>query len=285
MFTKKSLNDKYILPNGTGIPCVGFGTYKSKNGEEAYSSVLEALYCGYRHIDTASLYGNEESVGEAVRASGVSRSEVFVTSKVWNTDRGFDNTMRAFEKSLKKLKMDYLDLYLIHWPANALQFDEPHKINLDTYRALISLYEQGMVKAIGVSNFKPHHIEPLMYTNVKPMVNQIEFHPGFMQEDTLTYCKDNDILIEAWSPMARGEIFSHPTISALSNKYYCTHAQLCIRWCMQHDVVPLPKSVTKERIKSNSDVFSFNITDEDMKEVDKMPFCGGSGHDSDKVEF
>lgn len=279
------LKDTCVLSNGVIIPSIGFGTYKSKNGEEAFNSVAEAIHCGYRLIDTAELYANEESIGKAVAQSDVLREDLFVTSKVWNTNRGYDNTMRAFERSLKTLRMDYLDLYLIHWPANALQYDEPHKVNLDTYRALMSLYEQGVVKAIGVSNFKPHHLEPLMYTNIKPMVNQIEFHPGFMQKETLEYCKSNDIVIEGWSPMARGEIFSHPVIKTLSEKYGCTPAQLCIRWCMQHDVLPLPKSVTPERIKSNKEVFSFSISEEDVKLIDKMPFCGGSGHDSDKVTF
>ncbi|MBR3971909.1 MAG: aldo/keto reductase [Ruminococcus sp.] len=276
---------KLTLTNGVVMPSVGFGTYKSKNGEEAYNAVREAIRCGYRLIDTAEFYGNEESIGKAVKESGVARREILITSKVWNTNRGYDNTMRAFERSLKTLDTDYMDLYLIHWPANALQYSEPHKVNLDTYKALISLYEQGLVKAIGVSNFKPHHLEPLMYTNVKPMVNQIEFHPGFMQNETVAFCKDNDILVEAWSPMARGEIFSHPTIKTLSEKYRCTPAQLCVRWCLQHSVLPLPKSVTAERIRSNKDVFFFEISEQDMKLIDAMPFCGGSGHDSDKVEF
>lgn len=279
------INKTCVLSNGVEVPALGFGTYKSKNGTEATSAVYEALMCGYRLIDTAAFYQNEESVGEAFRVSGLKREEVFITSKVWNTDRGYDNTMRAFEKSLRELKLDYLDLYLIHWPANALQYDEPHKVNLDTYKALISLYEQGMVRAIGVSNFQPHHIEPLMYTNVKPQVDQIEFHPGFMQSDTVNYCKQNDILVQAWSPMGKAEVFSHDTIKSLSAKYGCTPAQLCVRWCMQHGTVPLPKSVTKERIVSNLNVFSFSITEEDMRLIDSMPFCGGSGHDSDKVTF
>ena len=275
----------YKLSNEKTMPAVGFGTYKSANGIEATTAVYEALKCGYRLIDTAAFYQNEQSVGEAFRASGLKREDVFITSKVWNTDRGYDNTLRAFEKSLYELKLDYLDLYLIHWPANALQYSDPHKVNLDTYKALISLYEQGVVKSIGVSNFKPHHIEPLMYTNVKPHVDQIEFHPGFMQADTVTYCKQNEILVQAWSPMGRAEVFTHETVKALSEKYGCTPAQLCIRWCMQHGAIPLPKSVTKERIISNIDVFGFSISEDDMCLIDSMPFCGGSGHDSDKVEF
>ncbi len=281
----KSINDKYSMLNGVQIPCVGFGTYKSRNGEEAYNAVLEAIICGYRHIDTAALYGNEESVGEAVRASGVSREEVFITSKVWNTERGYDKTMRAFEKSLKTLKMDYLDLYLIHWPANSLQYDDPDSVNLDTWRALCDLYKQGDVRSIGVSNFKPHHLLPLMETEFIPMVNQIEFHPGFMQEETVAFCKVNNILPEAWSPMGRGEIFSNDIITTLSAKYSCTKAQLCIRWCLQHGVLPLPKSVTPERIRSNTDVFFFSISDADMNLMDTVPFCGGSGHNSDTVSF
>ncbi len=280
-----SINDNFILSNDVFVPCIGFGTYKSKNGEEAYSAVLEAINCGYRHIDTAALYGNEESVGEAVRASELARKEVFLTSKVWNTERGYDKTMRAFENSLNTLKMDHLDLYLIHWPANALQYDDPDALNLDTWRALCDLYKQGAVKSIGVSNFKPHHLLPLMETEFAPMVNQIEFHPGFMQIETVNFCKANNILIEAWSPMGRGEIFSNEIIVMLSEKYACTPAQLCIRWCLQHGVLPLPKSVTPERIRSNTDVFSFNISDADITLLDSIPFCGGSGHNSDTVSF
>lgn len=279
------INQTFILSNSIFLPCMGFGTYKSKNGEEAFGSVCEAINCGYRLIDTAEFYENEESIGKAVRQSEVNREDVLITSKVWNTNRGYDNTMRAFERSLRTLNMDYIDLYLIHWPANALQFDKPHAVNLSTWKALGDLYDQGVVKAIGVSNFKPHHLEPLMYSNVKPMVNQIEFHPGFMQTTTVDYCKNNDVVLEGWSPMARGEVFSHPIIKTLSDKYSCTPAQLCVRWCLQHGVLPLPKSVTRERIRSNKDVFFFEISEEDMKLIDGMPFCGGSGHDSDKVEF
>ncbi len=280
-----SLNDKYILSNGVSIPCIGFGTYKSKNGEEAYNAVLHALTHGYRHIDTAALYGNEESVGEAVNDSRLHREEVFITSKVWNTDRGYDNTMRAFEKSLNTLKMDYLDLYLIHWPANSLQYADPDSLNLDTWRALCDLYSQGVIKSIGVSNFKPHHLLPLMETEIKPMVDQIEFHPGFMQAETVQFCKERNILPQAWSPMGRAEIFSNEIIMQMSAKYNCTPAQLCIRWCLQHGVLPLPKSVTKERILSNTDVFNFEISERDMMLIDSVPFCGGSGHNSDTVIF
>ena len=279
------LNDKYRLSNNVEIPCIGFGTYKSRNGEEAYSSVLNAIACGYRLIDTAALYGNEESVGNAVRNCGISSSELFITSKVWNTNRGYDKTMRAFEESLKVLRMDYLDLYLIHWPANSLQYENPDEINKDTWKALCSLYKQGVVKSIGVSNFKSHHLRPIMDAEFQPMVNQIEFHPGFMQEETLDYCKDNNILVEGWSPMGRGEIFSDSIIKKLSDKYSRTPAQLCIRWCMQHGVVPLPKSVHRERIESNLDVFDFEISPEDMVLIDSVEFCGGSGHNSDTVTF
>ena len=281
----ESISDSYTLTNGVQIPCIGFGTYKSRNGDEATGAVLEALRSGYRHIDTAALYENEESVGNAVRMSGIPREDVFVTSKVWNTDRGYDNTMRAFEKSLKTLGFEYLDLYLIHWPANSLQYSDPDSLNIDTWKALCSLYKQGLVKAVGISNFKPHHLLPLMNEEITPMVNQIEFHPGFMQKETLDFCMKNNILVEAWSPMGRGEIFSNPVIENLSRKYSHTAAQLCIRWCIQHSVLPLPKSVTKERIRSNIEVFDFCISDEDMKLMDAVPFCGGSGHNSDTVKF
>lgn len=280
-----SIFDKYILSNGVEIPCIGFGTYKSKNGAETTSSVLKAFECGYRLIDTAALYGNERSVGNAVRESGLSRQEVFVTSKVWNTRRGYDNTIKAFNLSLKSLKLDYMDMFLIHWPANSAQYDDPDSVNLDTWRALTDLYKEGLVKVIGVCNFLGHHLKPLLDCEIKPMVNQIEFHPGYMQKEVYDICMDNNIRVEGWSPLGRGEVLQNPVLLELAAKYGCTTAQLCLRWCIQHKVIPLPKSVTPERISSNTDVFFFSISDEDMKQIDEIPFCGGSGHNPDTVDF
>ena len=186
------------LNNGYMIPEIGYGTWQSPDSEVTVNGVKAAIACGYRHIDTAAAYKNEESVGEGIKESGIARKDLFVTSKVWNTQRGYEKTIAAFEKTLSDLDLDYLDLYLIHWPASKKDYENWEEINLETWRVMTDLYKAGKIKAIGVSNFKPHHLEALMKTEVKPMVNQIEFHPGFMQEETVKYCRDNGILVEAW---------------------------------------------------------------------------------------
>lgn len=278
-------NTKIKLSNGYEIPILGYGTWRTPDGSVAVDSVAEALRIGYRHIDTAARYGNETSVGEGIRRSGVDRSEIFLTSKLWNTERGYDKAMRAFEKTVSDLGVDYLDLYLLHWPAVKKQFDNWEEINLSSWKALTELYKAGRIKAIGVSNFYEHHLKALMETEIQPMVNQIEFHPGFMQKETVAYCEKNGILIEAWAPLARGEVFENETISSIAQKYNKTPAQICLRWCLQHNTVPLPKSVTPERIKQNTEIFDFEIALEDMAKIDALPFIGGSAHNSDEVDF
>ena len=182
-----------------------------------------------------------------------------MTSKVWNTERGYEKTMQAFEKTLKDLGLSYLDLYLIHWPASKKQFENWEKINLETWKAMTELYKDGKIRAIGVSNFKPSHLEPLMQTEVKPMVDQIEFHPGLLQKETVSYCEANGILVEAWSPLGTGRMLGHPLLKEIAGNYGKSTAQICIHWCLQHDVLPLPKSVTLERIEENLKVFDFEI--------------------------
>lgn len=280
-----SLKDTFTLNNGYNIPCIGFGTWQTPDGETAVNSVIEAIKSGYKHIDTAAIYGNEKSIGKAIKESGINRDELFITSKVWNKDRGYKTTLAAFEKTINDLQIDYLDLYLIHWPASANKFNDWDNINLETWKAMTELYKAGKIKSIGVSNFMPHHLKSLMETEVKPMVDQIEFHPGFMQEETFKYCNDNNILVEAWSPLGTGKMLNNETLKTISSKYNKSVAQICIRWCLQNNALPLPKSVTASRIKENTEIFDFVISDEDIKTINAMEYCGGSGHHPDKVNF
>lgn len=275
----------FTLSNDIKIPSIGFGTWLIENGESAVKVVSEALRCGYRHIDTAAAYGNEESVGKAVRESGIDRSEIFVTSKVWNTERGYDKALAAFDKTMEKLGLDYLDLYLVHWPCNVGSREEWSKVNSETWRALEKLYEEKRVKAIGVSNFKVHHLEELLKScKIAPMINQIEFHPGFMQKEILDCCRKNNILPEAWSPLGRGRMAKSELLQELSEKYGKSIAQICIRWCLQNGVLPLPKTVTESRMAENADVFNFEISIEDMEKINSMEQFGWSGHDPDTFE-
>lgn len=279
----KSMIDTFTLRNGVKIPCLGFGTYLTPPGSVTFDSVCEALRLGYRHIDTAAFYQNEADVGAALRASGLKREEVFLCSKLWNADRGYDKTLAAFERSMQAMGLDYLDLYLIHWPASPSQSDDWEQINLGTWRAMTELYRAGRIRAIGVSNFKPHHLHALMETDVPPAVNQIEFHPGFLQSETVKFCQENGILVQAWSPLARGHVLNHEILLSLSQKYAKTPAQLCVRWSLQHGILPLPKSVTPSRIAENANAFDFVLSEEDMALIDTIPWCGGSGKDPDNL--
>ena len=284
--TFKNLQDTYTLANDVQIPCIGFGTWQTPNGETAINSVKAALKAGYRHIDTAACYGNEASVGQAIKESGVPREEIFVTSKVWNTERGYEKTLAAFETTMAKLDLDYVDLYLIHWPAAANQFENWKEISAQTWRALEELYIEGKVKAIGVSNFLPHHLEALLEgVKVVPMVNQIEYHPGFMQAESVDFCRAHNILVEAWSPLGTGNVLNNKTLIMMAQKYSKTVAQICIRWVLQHGLLPLPKSITESRVIENTEVFDFEIKDEDMAIIDAIPFCGGAGINPDAINF
>jgi diketogulonate reductase-like aldo/keto reductase len=280
----KSLNDKFVLSNGVEIPCIGYGTWQIPNGESGVNAILEALKVGYRHIDTASVYENEESVGEAISRSGIKREDLFVTSKLWNTDRGYDKVLKAFDGSMKRLKLDYLDLYLIHWPV--VKDKSWREINGNTWSAFEALYQEKRIRSIGVSNFKKFRIKALMqFVEIMPHVNQIEFHPGFMQMQTVEFCKTTDVLVQAWGPLASGKILDNPELRAIASKYNKSIAQLCIRWCLQHDVLPLPKSVSKERMIENAAIFDFSISASDMEIIDNLPFIGGSNLDPDKIDF
>ena len=278
-------NDKFLLANGVGIPCLGFGTYKTPGGAEGAAAVRAALAEGYRHIDTAAFYGNETAVGQGIRESGLPREEIFVTTKVWNTDRGYEKAKASVLESLNRLGLDYIDLCLIHWPAAPHQYPETwEQLNLGTWRALTELYQEGKLRAIGVSNFKPHHLRALMETEVIPMVDQIEVHPGQTQAETTAFCRAHGILVEAWSPMGRGALLEHPAVTALAEKYRRTPAQICIRWCLEKGILPLPKSVTPARIAENTGVFSFQLAPEDVVALDTVPPTARS-HDPDEVTF
>lgn len=271
----KSLNDSYTLSNGVKIPCIGFGTWQSADGKEAYDAVLAALESGYRHIDTAAAYGNEESVGKAIndflKNSSVKREELFITTKLWNDDHGYETAKAALETSLKKLNLSYVDLYLIHWP-NPLKFrDCWQEKNAESWRAMEESYKEGKTRSIGISNFREHHIVELEKTaTIEPMVNQIKVCPGISQKELRKYSEEKGMLIEGYSPFGTGGIFKSEEMQALSKKYNRTIAQICIRWSLQQGVLPLPKSVSKERIAENTKVFDFELENSDCALIENL---------------
>lgn len=273
------------LSNGIEIPSMGFGTYKMAP-EETRASVLCALRSGWRHIDTAAFYRNEAQVGEAVRESGLARSEIFVTTKLWNTDRGYDSALRAFDRSLEALGFDYVDLYLIHWPASPFFWDDWKKINADSWRALERLYKEGRVRAIGLSNFMPRHILPLLESaEIAPMVDQIEFHPGWMQQDCLDFCREHSMAVEAWAPLIKGEALSHPVITGIASRLGWTPSQVVLSWVRACGVVPLCKSVTPSRIVENLAAGSLELSPEDVAAISALHAVGGRCYNPDCCNF
>jgi diketogulonate reductase-like aldo/keto reductase len=258
-----NLQSRVKLNNGVEIPWVGLGVFQSEPGAETQQAVEWALEIGYRHIDTAALYGNEASVGLALKASGLPRDEVFITTKVWNTDQGYDQTLAAFDRSLKELQLDSVDLYLVHWPIAASR--------LDTWRALEKLYQDGRVRAIGVSNYLVPHLEELArHSGIVPAVNQVEFHPFLLQKELLEYDHEHGIRHEAWSPLSRAKLWDDPVIDEIASKHGKSRAHVLLRWDLQHGVVTIPKSVHRERIKENSELFDFELTDDDMNRLDGL---------------
>ena len=282
----KSLNDYFKLQNGVKIPCIGFGTYQVEEGEMAVSIVKEAIAQGYRHIDTAAGYKNEESVGIAVKESGIAREEIFITSKLQNSHHGYENTMAAFEETMQKLDMDYLDLYLIHWPNPKKYRDEWQAANAGTWKAFEELYKAKRIRAIGISNFYPRHIEELMKTaEIAPMVNQVRLCPGDSQDELVAYCKAQDIVVEAYSPLGTGLIFESPEMQRIAQKYEKTIAQVALRWSMQMGFLPLPKSVTPSRIRENADIFGFELFKEDMQTISALEGICGYAKNPDTTTF
>lgn len=272
------LSGKVNLYNDVKMPYLGLGVFKSLDGFEVINAVKYALKIGYRLIDTAAIYKNEAGVGKAISESGIPREEIFVTSKVWNDDQGYDSTIKAFEKSINMLNLDYLDLYLIHWPKR--------EKSIETWNALIDLYEDGKIKAIGVSNFLQFQLDELISaTDFIPMVNQMEFHPHLVQKELLTYCQLNKIQYQAWSPLMQGKIFELEEINQIADKYDRSPVQIVLRWNLQMGVVTIPKSINPDRIKSNSEIFDFSLTDDEIEIINSLDKNKRIGPDPANYDF
>ncbi|MBC2243028.1 aldo/keto reductase [Listeria booriae] len=272
------VTDTKKFHNGQEIPLVGLGVWKMRDEKEAIEAIQVAIESGYRAIDTAKVYENEEYVGQAIRETGIAREALTITSKLWNADHGYDETLRAFDTTLKKLQLDYLDLYLIHWPVLAYK---------DSWRAMERLYNEGLIKSIGVSNFHQHHLENLFTTaNEKPVIDQIEIHPLLSQKPLKAYLESQDIVHEAWSPLAQGgELLTNQTLQRIADKYNITIPQVILRWHLNNGSVIIPKSVTPERIRANIDLFGFDLAASDMAEVDALNKDERKGSDPDSEEF
>ena len=278
-----------ILKDGIEIPDIGFGTWNIPYGEDCEKAVFEAIKAGYRHIDTAGAYGNERSVGLGVKAAireGLikDRADVFITSKLWNTNRSYNKAFRGFDKSMRNLDLDYIDLYLIHWPANKVRYKNPDEVNAVTWQALEELYEEGRAKSIGVSNFLPHHIEELKKSaKVLPMVNQIELHVGYMQEDVVEYNNNNGIITEGYSPLGTGALLENEILWEMAKKYQTTASAICISFLRKRGIIPLPKTTSPDRMSENLRLI--RIEDEDMDILYNFPYIGGHAHNPDEVDF
>ncbi len=278
----KNLQSKTVLNNGVEMPWFGLGVFKVEDGPELVEAVKSAIKAGYRSIDTAAIYGNEKAVGEGIRAgikeAGISREDLFITSKVWNSYQGYETTLAAYEESLKKLELDYLDLYLVHWPVEG-----KYK---DTWRALETLYKEKRVRAIGVSNFQIHHLQDVMKdAEIKPMINQVEYHPRLTQKELQAFCKEQGIQMEAWSPLMQGQLLDNETLQEIAEKHGKTTAQVILRWDLQNGVITIPKSTKEHRIIANADIFNFELTKEDMEKIDALNQNHRVGPDPDNFDF
>ena len=277
----ESIYDCFKLNNDMKIPCVGFGTYKAAEGNnvEVLKTAIEA---GYRYFDTASFYQTEDFLGQAIRESNLPREDFFLVSKMWKDEMGYQQTKDALEKSLKRLGTDYLDIYLIHWPRPSADCENWKELDLETWRAMEELQKEGKIRGLGLSNFLPHHIKNILENGtVKPVVNQLELHPGYMQQAAVQYCKEHGIQMQAWSPIGRRRILEDGLILELAGKYQVSPAQLCLRFLLQNDIISLPKSSSMERMKQNMDLFHFEISEEDVSRLATMPQAGWSGEHPD----
>jgi methylglyoxal/glyoxal reductase len=272
------INGTVNLHNGLQMPYFGLGVFEANEGSETIQAVHWALEAGYRHIDTASLYRNEGSVGEAIKTSGIKREKIFVTTKVWNSDQGYQKTLDAFQTSLELLQTDYIDLYLIHWPVKGKY--------LETWRALEEIYSRKQAMAIGISNFNSHHIDDIIRLGgTVPMVNQVEFHPYLVQPSLTSYCRKHNIQFEAWSPILKGRVNDIPILIEIAKKYGKSAVQIVLRWDLQKDVITIPKSVHRERIIINADIFDFELSEEDIRKIDMLDRGSRIGADPDNFNF
>ncbi|MGD6992912.1 aldo/keto reductase [Sutcliffiella horikoshii] len=274
----KSLASTTTLHNGVEMPWFGLGVFKVEEGQEVESSVKMAIHAGYKSIDTAAIYKNEEGVGKGIRESDVPREELFITTKVWNADQGYESTLKAFDESMEKLGLEYLDLYLVHWPVKGKY--------VDTWKALEKLYKDGRVRAIGVSNFQIHHLQDILdVAEVKPMVNQVEYHPKLSQVELLNFCKENGIQMEAWSPLMQGQLLDNDVLKEIADAHNKSVAQVILRWDLQNGVVTIPKSVKEHRIKENADIFDFELSAEEMQKIHALNEDKRVGPDPDNFDF
>ena len=275
--------EHYVLNNDVEIPAVAFGTYKAADGKSA-DVIRAAIGAGYRYFDTASFYGTETYLAEAIRESGISRGEFFIASKLWKDEMGYENVKSAFERTLNNLRTDYLDLYLIHWPLTEPGYKEWRQLDKETWRAMEELYEAGKIRAIGLSNFLPHHIENILKDcRVRPAVDQIEYHPGYSQEAVVNYCRERGILVQAWSPIGRSRVLDEPLVKELAAKYDVSPAQICLKFAVQRNIIPLPKSSSEDRMRENLDLYSFELEQDDIWRLSTMPQTGWSGEHPDRA--
>lgn len=278
----KSIQDQTVLNNGVEMPWIGLGVFKVEEGPELVNAVKSAIKLGYRSIDTAAIYGNEEGVGQGIREgiaeAGISREDLFITSKVWNSDLGYESAIQAYETSLQKLGLEYLDLYLIHWPVEG-----KYK---DAWRALEKLYKEEKVRAIGVSNFQVHHLEELLKdAEVKPVINQVEYHPRLTQQEVKAFCRENGIQLEAWSPLMQGQLLDNDIITSIAEKHGKSAAQVILRWDLQNGVITIPKSTKEHRIAANASIFDFELSSDEMEQISSLNQNLRVGPDPDHIDF